>query len=246
MTAPKGRDLRNLPVIMMPHGGPWANDEPRYDYWAQFLANRGYLVIQPNFRGSTGYGTEFMKKGEGQMGLAMQDDITDGLRWAVAQGYADPARACIVGASYGGYAAMWGIAKDPDVYRCAISIAGVASVRREVDDFGGSLMSTKYRADWQRMTPDFAAVSPLNHVNRITAPLLLVHGKKDVTVEFGQSQSMFNRMKSANKTVELVPLPMADHHFGREADRVTLLKAMEDFLARNNPADPPPVKPAVP
>lgn len=236
LTLPKGREPHDLPFIIMPHGGPWGQDTLTYDYWAQFLASLGYAVLQPNFRGSTGYGTEFLRKGEGQLGLAMQDDVTDGVRWAVNQGIADPKRVCIVGASYGGYAAMWGIVKDPDLYRCAISIAGVASLRREVNDFGGKLMSRKYRDDWQRMTPDFAAVSPLNAVDRIKTPLLLVHGKKDVTVDHVQSARMYGRMQQAGKNVEFVSLPLADHFYTREADRLTLLTSMEQFLAKYNPA----------
>jgi dipeptidyl aminopeptidase/acylaminoacyl peptidase len=240
LTLPKGREARNLPVVMMPHGGPWAQDTLSYDYWAQFLASRGYVVIQPNFRGSTGYGTDFMRKGEGQMGLAMQDDITDALAWAVKEGIADPKRACIVGASYGGYAAMWGIAKDPELYRCAVSIAGVANLRREVNDFGNSLLGGVYRDQWKRMTPDFAAVSPINAIAKIKAPLLLIHGKKDITVDHGQSSSMFGKMRDAGKSVELVSLPEADHNFLREPDRVTLLTSLEAFLLKHNPPDPAP------
>lgn len=237
LTLPRDRPAKKLPVIMLPHGGPWAQDTLAYDYWAQFLASRGYAVIQPNFRGSTGYGSAFVRKGEGQMGLAMQDDITDALAWAVKEGIADPKRACIVGASYGGYAAMWGIAKDPDLYRCAASIAGVANLRREVNDFGNYYMGGKYRDDWKRMTPDFAAVSPFNAVDRIKAPLLLIHGKKDITVDHGQSNAMFGKMRGAGKQVELVTLPEADHGFSREADRVSLLTALEAFLFKHNPPD---------
>jgi dipeptidyl aminopeptidase/acylaminoacyl peptidase len=237
-----GLAAKGLPIVMLPHGGPWGQDELSYDYWAQFIASLGYAVLQPNFRGSTGYGTSFLHKGEGQLGLAMQDDITDGLRWAVSQGIADPKRACIVGASYGGYAAMWGIAKDPGLYRCAISIAGVASLRREVNDFGNDLMQNKFTDDWKRMTPDFVAVSPLNAVAAIKAPLLLIHGEKDVTVDVGQSKSMYKRMLAAGKDVQFVDLPLADHHFGREADRKKLLGAMGEFLAKYNPADPVPAQ----
>lgn len=237
LTLPKDRPATGLPIVVMPHGGPWGQDRLSYDYWAQFVAGRGYAVLQPNFRGSTGYGTDFVRKGEGQLGLAMQDDVTDALRWAVAEGIADPKRACIMGGSYGGYAAMWGVAKDPDQYRCAISIAGVASLRREVNDFGGSFMQGKYRDDWQRMTPDFAAVSPLNAVARIKAPLLLIHGKKDVTVESSHSDSMNSRMRAAGKAVELVMLPEADHYFTRQADRQVLLQSVEAFLAKHNPVN---------
>ncbi|HVR91754.1 MAG TPA: S9 family peptidase [Novosphingobium sp.] len=241
LTLPNDREAKALPIVMLPHGGPWAQDTASYDYWAQFIASRGYAVLQPNFRGSTGYSEEFLRKGEGQMGLAMQDDITDGLNWAVSQGIADPKRACIVGASYGGYAAMWGVAKDPELYRCAISIAGVASIRAEVNDFGQNVMAGKFRDDWKRMTPDFAAVSPINAVARITAPLLLIHGKRDVTVDHDQSSKMYGRMREAGKQVEFLSLPLADHYFTRQEDRLQLLSAIESFLARHNPAGAPPV-----
>ncbi len=237
LTLPAGRDPKKLPFIVMPHGGPWAQDTLSYDYWAQFLANRGYVVLQPNFRGSSGYGTEFLRKGEGQMGLAMQDDITDGVKWVVAQGIADPKRVCIVGASYGGYASMWGVIKEPDLYRCAISISGVSSLRREVNDFGSYLRGGLYRDQWQRMTPDFVAVSPINAIDRIRVPLMLIHGRKDVTVDHSQSSKMYAAMQKAGKPVEFVSIPLADHYFTRQEDRVALLTSMESFLGRHNPPD---------
>ena len=237
LTMPRGRADKNLPFIVLPHGGPWSQDTLTYDYWVQFLAERGYAVLQPNFRGSTGYGEAFEKAGEGQMGLAMQDDVTDGVLWAVKEGIADPKRLCIVGASYGGYAAMWGIAKDPDLYRCAISISGVSNVRRDVNDFGGSTHARLFKGQWQRMAADFDAISPFNAVERIKAPLLLIHGKKDVRVDHNQSTRMHAAMNRAGKTVEMVSIPLADHYFTREADRLTLLNAMENFLAKHNPAD---------
>jgi dipeptidyl aminopeptidase/acylaminoacyl peptidase len=237
LTLPTAKSA-HMPFIVMPHGGPWAQDSLAYDYWAQFLASKGYAVLQPNFRGSTGYGTEFLRKGEGQMGLAMQDDITDGVNWAVKEGIADESRVCIVGASYGGYAAMWGIVKDPNLYRCAISIAGVSSLRSEVNDFGATLFGGKYKDDWKRMTPNFEAVSPSGAVDKITTPLLLIHGKRDVTVDSSQSSQMFARMTKAGKTVEYVSLPLADHYFTRQADRMTLLSSMAAFLDKYNPVTP--------
>lgn len=237
VTTPRGGAAKKLPVIVMPHGGPWAHDTLDYDYWAEFLAERGYLVIQPNFRGSTGYGETFERRGEGQLGLAMQDDLNDALGWAVEQGLADPKRACIVGASYGGYAAMWGAARDPDLWRCAISISGVSSLRREVNDMGSNNLNANSNRDgWSRMTPDFAAVSPINAVARIKIPMLLVHGKVDVTVDIKQSTAMAAKMRAAGKSVEFVEVPLADHYFTREADRLTLLRAIETFLDKNNPA----------
>ncbi|HKE96217.1 MAG TPA: prolyl oligopeptidase family serine peptidase, partial [Povalibacter sp.] len=128
LTVPAGREIKALPMVMMPHGGPFARDEWEYDIWAQFLANRGYLVLQPNYRGSTGYGKAFVDKGVGQWGRGMQDDIDDGVKWLVAQGKVDPKRVCIMGASFGGYAAMWAAVRNPDIYRCAISFAGVADI----------------------------------------------------------------------------------------------------------------------
>lgn len=235
LTLPGDRPAHELPIVMFPHGGPWAHDAPGWDYMAQYMANLGYAVMQPNFRGSTGYGPTFLKRGEGQMGLAMQDDITDGLKWAAEQGIADARRACIVGASYGGYATMWGLAKDPDLYRCGVSISGVASLRREVNDFGNSLMSGKYTDDWKAMTPDFAAVSPLNAVARIKAPLMLIHGRKDVTVNVSHSDSMASRMRAAGKTVDYLSLPMADHYFTREADREAMLTGIGTWLKKYNP-----------
>lgn len=237
LTLPRGRTAKALPFIVMPHGGPWAQDTLTYDYWAQFLAERGYGVIQPNFRGSTGYGEAFIEKAHGQIGLAMQDDLTDALQWAVGEGLADPGRVCIVGASYGGYAAMWGLAKDPGLYRCAISIAGVSNMRKEASDFGGSSRENLYRSQWAKMSNDFAAVSPINAVERITAPLLLIHGKKDVTVGHSQSDKMHAAMRRAGKSSEFVSLPLADHYFTREADRLALLEAMEAFLAKHNPPE---------
>jgi len=155
----------------------------------------------------------------------------------VAEGIVDPKRVCIVGASYGGYAAMWGIAKDPDQYRCAISINGVSNLRREVNDFGNDVRARLYRTQWQKMTPDFAAVSPINAVDRIKTPLLLIHGKKDVTVDHAQSAKMYGAMRKADKVVEFVSIPLADHYFTREADRMTLLTSIEAFLTRHNPPD---------
>lgn len=237
LTLPRGREAKGLPLVMMPHGGPWAHDSLTYDYWAQFLADRGYAVLQPNFRGSTGYGDDFVKKGQGQLGFAMQDDLTDGIKWAVGENIADPARVCIVGASYGGYAAMWGIVKDPDLYRCAIAISGVSALRKEVNDFGGSLRENLYKGHWKKMTPDFNAVSPLYAVDRIKTPLLLIHGVKDVTVDHKQSVLMQKAMLKAGKSSEFVSLENADHYFSRGADRLTLLQSMEAFLAKHNPAD---------
>src|SRR5262249_55735345 len=124
LTLPPNRGGKNLPLIVLPHGGPWTRDFMQYDYWVQFLANRGYAVLQPNYRGSTGFGRDFLRRAQGQWGKAMQEDLEDTVAWAVKEGIADPKRVCIMGGSYGGYAALMGIVKTPDLYRCAISLAG--------------------------------------------------------------------------------------------------------------------------
>lgn len=237
LTLPKGRAPKDLPLIVMPHGGPWARDYVSYDYWAQFLANRGYAVLQPNFRGSSGYGKAFQDKGYGQMGLAMQDDVTDGVLYLAEKGIIDKSRVCIAGASYGGYSAMWGVVKDPDMYRCAISIAGVANLRREVNDFGGSLLSRTYKQQWGRMSEDFKAVSPANFVEKIKVPMLLIHGKRDETVDYKQSVLMEKRMRKAGKDVDMLILDEADHYFERQDDRIALLSTWEKFLMEHNPPD---------
>jgi hypothetical protein len=129
LTKPLGRGDKGLPLIVMPHGGPFVRDKWEYDAWVQFLANRGYVVLQPNYRGSTGYGKAFVDAATGEFGRKMQDDLDDGVRWLVGTGLVDPKRVCIMGASYGGYAAMWAAARNPDIYRCAISFAGISDVK---------------------------------------------------------------------------------------------------------------------
>jgi dipeptidyl aminopeptidase/acylaminoacyl peptidase len=138
LTLPPGKTPKMLPVVILPHGGPRARDEMAFDWQAQFLANRGYAVMQPNFRGSSGYGRRFEEAGYGQWGLKMQDDITDGVRKLIADGIADPKRICIVGGSYGGYAALAGAAFTPDLYACAVSWAGISTSKPSSPKNGGT------------------------------------------------------------------------------------------------------------
>ena len=237
LTLPVGRAPRGLPLIVMPHGGPAARDALDYDFWVQFLANRGYAVLQPNFRGSTGYGAKFHAAGDGEWGLKMQDDVTDGVRWLAAQGIADIKRVCINGGSYGGYAALQGTVRDPGLYRCAISFAGVSDMKAMDVYDSNFLFGKNYSHFNKKSAPDFAAVSPVNHVDMITTPILLVHGKMDQTVPFDQSQSMARALKRADKPFEFVIQPEGDHHLSRQADRIQLLEASEAFLTKYNPAD---------
>jgi acetyl esterase/lipase len=235
LTLPKGQD-KNLPLIVMPHGGPFARDDEEWDWWAQFLADRGYAVVQPNYRGSSGYGTPFTQKGEGQWGLAMQDDLNDAVTALAQQGIADPKRVCMVGASYGGYAAMRAAQRDGKLYRCAVSYAGVSDLNRWTREDAGALGSGA-RKDWLKMqAPDLKSVSPINYPEQVSIPLLLMHGKKDQTVAVAHSRTMAARLKAAGKDVTYIEQPEGDHHFSRSEDRLEFLKALEAFLAKHNPA----------
>ena len=168
LTLPPGRGERGLPLIVLPHGGPFLRDSWAFDPEVQFLASRGYAVLQPNFRGSTGYGRGFVERGYGQLGGGMIDDIDDGVDWLAQQGIVDPARVCIMGASYGGYAAMWGAMRSPDRYRCAISFAGPPTCARMLRYDAASCSPRRYARERRRELRgedriDLNEVSPLRH-----------------------------------------------------------------------------------
>lgn len=237
LTLPAGIEAKNLPVIVMPHGGPAARDDESWDWWAQFLADRGYAVIQPNFRGSTGFGTTFQEAGAGQWGYKMQDDVDDALAFLGKEGIGDVKRACVVGGSYGGYVAMRAAERNPDLYRCAISYAGVADLPEMIRYdryFIGGRGSTEY---WRTRAEDVSEVSPVNHAVRTGIPVLVIHGKKDRRVPFAQSKNYVDRLKKAGKTHEFFIQPEGDHFFSREEDRLTFLTQMEAFLDKHNPAN---------
>jgi dipeptidyl aminopeptidase/acylaminoacyl peptidase len=240
LTVPAGREAKNLPLILMPHGGPFARDAEEWDWWVQFLAWRGYAVLQPNYRGSSGYGTAFAEKGEGQWGLAMQDDLDDAVDWAVKQGVADPKRVCMVGASYGGYAAMRAAQRDGAKYRCAVSYAGVSDLGAMMR-YDSRFLNHGTRKDWlKEQAPDFAAVSPVNFAAQFSTPILLMHGRKDRRVQVAQSREMAEKLRAAGKAMGrdylYVEQPLGDHHFSREADRLDFLQRLDAFLKEHNPA----------
>lgn len=237
LTLPKGRPAKSLPLIVMPHGGPEARDSESWNWQAQYLADRGYAVVQPNYRGSTGFGAAFLEKGEGQWGLGMQDDLNDAIAHLAKEGIADPKRVCILGGSYGGYAAMRAAERDGALYRCAISFAGVsdlAALRR----YDTRFLDGKALKRWlETSAPDFGAVSPIRRPEAFSIPILLVHGKKDLRVPVNQSREMAEKLRAAGKAVTYVEQPEGDHHFTREADRIDFLTQVEVFLAKHNPAD---------
>lgn len=228
------------PMVVMPHGGPESRDRYGFDAFAQFLAAQGYVVVQPNFRGSSGAGGEFALAGRGQWGMRMQDDITDVVKHMVDAGRVDPERICIVGASYGGYAALAGVALTPELYRCAVSIAGVSDLvemlRAERFENGrGSNVFYYWResiGDPDKDREALLAVSPRKLAEKVKASVLLIHGEKDETVPFRQSVMMQEALKAAGKPTKLVRLPDADHYVNTwdRADRLSLYQETADFL----------------
>ena len=225
---------RKLPAVVLPHGGPYARDHWGYDPLVQVLANRGYAVLQLNFRGSTGYGDEWREAGHQAWGTIMHDDITAGAHWLVDSGIADPARLAIVGWSYGGYAALTGVEKEPRLYRCAVSIAGVSDLSQMVHDderfYGGK------DSAGDAMGTDPAALraqSPLEHAEEIRVPVLLVHGDEDYTVLVEHSKSMDQALTRHRVPHELVLIRHGDHSLLRPEMRLILYRRVTEFLKAN-------------
>jgi dipeptidyl aminopeptidase/acylaminoacyl peptidase len=231
LTLPVGRGDKNLPFIVMPHGGPQSRDDGDYDPLSQFLANRGYGVIQPNFRGSTGYGNAFRQAGYRQWGGLMQDDVTDAAQWVVAQGYADPSRMCILGWSYGGYAALMGAIKTPDLFKCAVATAPVANMDRLYDDLRNHRAANYSRDRIFGDADGFDPVnSPVHRAAEIKIPVLLIHGDLDVQADVEHSRDMAKVLKKAGKDVEYIEIEDMDHSPANRDDMVRILTAWEQFL----------------
>jgi dipeptidyl aminopeptidase/acylaminoacyl peptidase len=246
LTLPPGREGKGLPVVVLPHGGPEGQSDLGFDYWAQAYASRGYAVFQPNFRGSTGYGKAFRDAGFGQWGRKMQTDISDGLDALAKAGIVDPKRACIVGSSYGGYAALAGVTVQNGLYRCAVSVAGVADpvfmLESEIADTGGRNAAIRYwraflGADRPGWMAELSAVSPARLAARADAPVLLIHGKDDTVVKIEQSRRMERALKAAGKPVEFIVLEGEDHWLSGEVTRTAMLQASVAFVLKHNPPD---------
>jgi dipeptidyl aminopeptidase/acylaminoacyl peptidase len=231
LTLPPGAPKGPVPFVVMPHGGPSARDVLGFDYIAQMLASRGYGVLQPNYRGSRGYGGAFEEAGFQQWGLKMQDDLTDGTRWLIDRKLADPARICIVGWSYGGYAALMGAIKTPDLYRCAASMAGVTDLRRRLDRASQSRFADLNLPRFDSDPAVLAANSPVLLADRIKVPVLLAHGRRDFTVPVEDTEAMEAALRQAGKSVRVLYFEDDDHYMFREGDRIAYLKALDSFLA---------------
>jgi dipeptidyl aminopeptidase/acylaminoacyl peptidase len=242
LTLPVGRPAKNLPLIILPHGGPYyVRDNSDFDAEVQFLANRGYAVLQPNYRGSEGYGKAYYEKGEGQWGRQMQDDLDDGMDWLAHDGVIDPKRACIVGGSYGGYAALWGATRNPERYRCAASFAGVSDLGRQLKYQLDFRINRRYRKDWRRIVqggPDIdpRAFSPLFAIDRLKVPVLLMHGDADQTVPYRQSKLYADALTKAGKVNEFYTLAGEGHGFSNSDNLKAWLDRLDAFLAKYNPA----------
>ncbi len=238
LTLPKGVAAKNLPVVINPHGGPWARDAWRFNPEVQFLANRGYAVFQMNFRGSTGYGRKFWEASFKQWGKTMQDDVTDGVQWLIKEGIADPKRVAIYGGSYGGYTTLAGIAFTPDLYAAAVDYVGVSNLftfMNTIPPYWKPFLDM-----FQEMVGDpvkdkdlLTATSPALHADKIKTPLFVAQGAKDPRVNIAESDQMVEALKKRGVTVEYMVKDNEGHGFRNEENRFEFYEAMEKFLSKH-------------
>ena len=238
---PRVVEAGNAPLIVLPHGGPAAFDEASFDWLAQFFASRGYVVLQPQFRGSTGFGASHRSAGDGEWGRKMQTDLDDGVAWLAERGTIDPERVCIVGASYGGYAALAAAAFSPDLYRCHVSINGVSDIRLMLID-----SERRYSRDhwvvgyWERLygaeleeRDELNALSPARHAELFQSPVLLVHGRDDTVVPIEQSRKMRNALRRADKDVQFEQIRGEDHWLSSQETRIEVLRIVAEFIEQH-------------
>jgi len=238
LTLPPGSDGKNLPTIVNPHGGPWARDGWGYNSEIQFLASRGYAVLQVNFRGSVGFGLEHYLASRKQWGQNMQNDVTDALQWAVDEGYSDPDRVCIYGASYGGYATMAGLTYTPDLYKCGINYVGVTDLpllfKTAPDSWSSGLKTMKELVGDPKKEKEFLQQwSPSNHADKIKVPVFMAYGRQDPRVNIKHAELMEKALKKNDVSYELMVKKNEGHGFRKQENIYDFYGRVETFLAEN-------------
>ncbi|MBI3149610.1 MAG: S9 family peptidase [Betaproteobacteria bacterium] len=238
LTLPPGKPAKHLPVVINPHGGPWARDVWRFNPEVQFLANRGYAVLQMNFRGSTGYGRKFWEASFKQWGKTMQDDVSDGVKHLVAQGIADPKRVCIYGGSYGGYATLAGLAFSPELYACGVDYVGVSNLftfLKTIPPYWKPYLDMLHEmvGHPEKDKALLEATSPAMHADKMRAPLLVAQGAKDPRVNIDESNQIVAALKKKGVDVPYLVKDNEGHGFSNEENRFEFYEAMEKFLAKH-------------
>jgi dipeptidyl aminopeptidase/acylaminoacyl peptidase len=247
LTLPVGLEPRNLPMVLLVHGGPWGRDVWRLDDEVQWLANRGYAVLQINFRGSNGYGKEYLNAGDREWGGKMNDDLIDGKNWAVKRDYADPKQVCIMGWSYGGYATLVGLAFTPDEFVCGVDAVGISNLvtfLKTIPPYWEEQLNPVYKrvvGDIETEQEFLKSRSPLFTADQIKAPLLIAHGANDPRVKQAESDQIVKAMRKSGKPVEYIVFPDEGHGFARPENRLKFYAAAEAFLAKylGGRAEPP-------
>ncbi len=244
LTLPAGNAGSKPPLVVLPHGGPWVRDYWGFDPEVQFLANRGYAVLQVNFRGSAGFGRKFLEAGYQEWGAAMQDDVTDAVKWVIAEGSVDADRVGIYGASYGGFAAMAGLCFTPELYRCGVNVCGVTDMRTFMQNIPDE--KKLLRANMERLVGDpkedselLKRRSPQHNVERIAVPVLLAYGQEDTVVEIKQGDRFHRELKRNGKEVKYLVFPDEGHGFFRRENQLKFYGELEQFLDRHLKSAPP-------
>ena len=238
LTLPLGRAPKNLPTVVIPHGGPWARDVWGYDAEVQFLANRGYAVLQMNFRGSTGYGRNFWEASFKQWGKKMQDDVTDGAQWLIKEGVANPKKIAIYGGSYGGYATLAGVTFTPDLYAAAVDYVGVSNLftfMKTIPPYWKPYLDMFHEmvGDEVKDKDLLAATSPALHADKIKTPLLVAQGAQDPRVNKAESDQIVDGLRKRGIDVEYMVKENEGHGFHNEENKFAFYEAMEAFLAKH-------------